>query len=254
MFGEYYFPITHVEELTKNQFIELSPLYVVSDSITIKAIIFDLDNTLIDFMRMKRLSCEASMDAMISAGLKIKKEDGMKILFGLYFQYGLEYQKIFQVFLKKVLGRLDYGIMASGIVAYRRVKEGLLYSYPNVVPTLNKLKKKYKLAILSDAPKIQAWIRLVAMQIQGKFDLVVTFDETKSKKPSKKPFIYLLKKLNLRPEECLMVGDSLKRDIAPTKSLGFKTVFAKYGEDKEKAKVKPDYVINDIKELLEISL
>jgi putative hydrolase of the HAD superfamily len=218
----------------------------------IKAIIFDLDNTLIDFMRMKRLSCEVAMDAMISAGLKINKEKGLKIIFQLYSQYGFEYQKIFQVFLKKVLGRIDYGIMASGIVAYRRVKEGLLYPYPNVVPTLNRLRKKYKLAILSDAPRIQAWIRLAAMQIQDKFDLVITFDETKSKKPSLKPFLYILKKLKLKPEECVMIGDSLKRDIAPAKEIGFKTVFAKYGEDKEKTKVKPDYVINDIKEMLEI--
>src|SRR4030066_1581542 len=97
----------------------------------IKAIIFDLDNTLIDFMRMKKLSCEAAMDAMISAGLEIEKKKGLKIMFDLYFQYGLEYQKIFQVFLRKVLGRIDYGIMASGIVAYKRVKEGLLYPYPN---------------------------------------------------------------------------------------------------------------------------
>ena len=40
----------------------------------IKTIIFDLDNTLIDFMRMKRISCEAAMDAMIKSGLKIDKE------------------------------------------------------------------------------------------------------------------------------------------------------------------------------------
>ena len=218
----------------------------------IKAIIFDLDNTLIDFMKMKRLSCKAAMDAMIKAGLKIDKEKGLKIMFQLYSEYGFEYQRIFQVFMKKVLGRIDYRTMASGIVAYRRIKEGLLYPYPNVIPTLNRLKRKYKLAILSDAPKIQAWIRLAAIGIQDKFDLVVTFDETKSKKPSRKPFLYLLKRLKLKPRECLMIGDSLKRDIAPAKKLGFKTVFAKYGGDKEKARVKPDYIISDIKELLNI--
>jgi putative hydrolase of the HAD superfamily len=60
----------------------------------------------------------------------------------------------------------------------------------------------------------------------------------------------MLKKMNLKAEDCLMIGDSLKRDIAPAKKLGFKTVFAKYGGNKEKARLKPDYVINDIKELL----
>ncbi len=220
----------------------------------IKAIIFDLDNTLIDFMRMKRLSCEAAMDAMISSGLKIDKKRGMKTLFQLYSKYGLEYQKIFQAFLRKVMGRIDYAIMASGIVAYRRVKEGLLYPYPNVVPTLNKLRKKYKLVILTDAPRIQAWIRLVAMNLQGMFDYVITFDDTKVKKPNKKPFLYALKKLKLKPTECIMVGDSLKRDMAPAKRLGFRTAFAKYGGNPAKSRVKPDYVLNDIKKLLKIKI
>ena len=220
----------------------------------IKVIIFDLDNTLIDFMRMKKTSCEAAMDAMIKAGFKIEKEEGMKILYNLYSRHGWEYQKIFQIFLKKVSGRIDYGIMASGIVAYRHVKEGLLYPFPNVIPTLKELKKKYKLIILSDAPRIQAWIRLVAMGLQEMFDYVITFDDTKTMKSNPKPFLFALKKLKLRPEECLMVGDSLKKDIATSKKLGFRTVFAKYGGNSEKSRVKPDYVINNIKELLKIKI
>lgn len=219
----------------------------------IKAIIFDLDNTLIDFMCMKRTSCEAAIDAMISAGLKISKKKGMRILFDLYSQYGLEYQRIFQVFMKKVHGRIDYGIMASGIVAYRRVKEGLLFPYKNVVPTLKKLKRKYKLVVLSDAPRIQAWIRLAAMDLQSMFDHVITFDDTGMKKPGRKPFVLALKRLKLKPDECVMVGDSLKKDIAPAKKFGFKTVFAKYGGNYEPVKVKPDYTIDDIKEILAIA-
>jgi len=39
-----------------------------------KAILFDLDNTLVDFMAMKRNSCKAAMNAMIKAGLKIDKK------------------------------------------------------------------------------------------------------------------------------------------------------------------------------------
>ena len=220
----------------------------------IKAIVFDLDQTLIDFLRMKRMSCEAAMDAMISAGLGISKKRGMNVLFELYSEHGLEYQRIFQAFLRKVLGRIDYGIMASGIVAYRRVKEGLLYPYPNVISTLRQLKRKYKLVILSDAPRIQAWIRLAAMGLQDMFDYVITFDDTKMKKPGRKPFILALKKLKLKPEECVMVGDSLKRDIAPAKRLGFRTVFAEYGGNNEPADVKPDYAIKNIKELLRIRI
>ena len=71
----------------------------------IKAVIFDLDNTLIDFMRMKRISCDAAISAMIGAGLDVNKEKAMKILFDLYDKHGLEEKNIFQIFLKRLRRR-----------------------------------------------------------------------------------------------------------------------------------------------------
>lgn len=219
---------------------------------TIKAILFDLDNTLIDFVRMKRLSCEAAIEAMINAGLKISKEQGMKLLFDLYDKKGWEYQKIFQVFLKYLTGKVDYRIMVPGVIAYKKVKEGLLIPYPGVIQTLQELRKKYKLGILSDAPKIQVWVRLFSMGIQDHFDIILSFDDTKVKKlHSDKPFLIAAKKLNLKPEEIVMIGDSIKIDLNRAKKLKMKTVFAKYGEFK-KERGKPDHVINDITELLKI--
>lgn len=216
----------------------------------VKAIIFDLDNTLIDFVRMKKLSCEAAIDAMIDAGLDMSRKEAMRELFKLYSKYGWEYQKIFQIFLRKVRGKVDYPIMSAGIVAYRRVKEGLLYSYPKVNSTLLELKKKYKLIILSDAPRIQAWIRLAAMRMNvGYFDYIITFDDTKRRKPDMKPFRFALKRLGLKPGEVAMVGDSFYRDLNPAKKLGMTTIFAKYGSDE---KGKADYTLKNVSDLLKI--
>src|SRR3989339_464076 len=105
-----------------------------------KAIIFDLDNTLIDFMKMKRMSCEAAINAMIDAGLRVNKHKGMKLLFELYGEHGLEDPKIFQKFLKRVIGKVDYRILANGIVAYRKVRSGFLEPYPHTSYVLLKLK------------------------------------------------------------------------------------------------------------------
>ena len=41
----------------------------------IKAVIFDLDNTLVDFMTMKKQAIESAINAMIDAGLKISPEE-----------------------------------------------------------------------------------------------------------------------------------------------------------------------------------
>ncbi|MEK6892546.1 MAG: TIGR02253 family HAD-type hydrolase [Nanoarchaeota archaeon] len=218
----------------------------------LKAVIFDLDNTLIDFMRMKKLSCDAAITAMMDAGLDVEKEKAIKSLFELYDQYGLEEKQIFQHFLKKLTGEINYEVLASGIVAYRRVRAGFLEPYPYVGKVLFELKKRgIKLAIVSDAPRLKAWIRLVSMKINHLFDIVVTFEDTNEFKPSNKPFMIAFEKLNLKPGDCLMVGDRPERDIEGSKKLGMVTCFAKYGNPKADASG-ADYEINNIKELLEI--
>lgn len=218
----------------------------------IKAVIFDLDNTLIDFMTMKKISCDAAITAMIGAGLNVDKSKAMKELFSLYDKYGLEEKMIFQKFLKKTAKKIDYEILASGIVAYRRVRAGFLEPYPHVAEVLFELRQRgIKLAIVSDAPRLKAWIRLVSMKINHLFDVVVTFEDTKALKPSTKPFRIAFKKLRVKPQECLMVGDRPERDIKGAKKLGMPTCFAKYGNPKAKSS-EADYEINDIKELIEI--
>ena len=218
----------------------------------IKAVIFDLDNTLIDFMSMKRISCDAAISAMIGAGLNVSKEKATKELFLLYDKFGLEKKTIFQKFLRKIAKKIDYEILASGIVAYRRVRSGFLEPYPHVGMVLFELKQRgIKLAIVSDAPRLKAWIRLVSMKINHLFDVVVTFEDTKELKPSTKPFEVAFKKLKLKASECLMVGDRPERDITGAKKLGMLTCFAKYGNPAGKD-LGADYEINDIKELLEI--
>lgn len=73
----------------------------------IKAVLFDLDNTLIDFMRFKNKCCEAAIEEMISAGLRMNKEKASSLLFKIYDKYGIEHKMIFQKFLKKAIGEID---------------------------------------------------------------------------------------------------------------------------------------------------
>lgn len=222
----------------------------------IKAILFDVDNTLVDFMTMKRKSCEAAIDAMISSGLDIKRSKAIKILFELYEEYGIENKQIFQKFLKKTTGKVDYKIVAHGIVAYRRLKESYLAPYPHVIPTLIELKKKYKLAVVTDAPRMRAWIRLVTMGIDSFFDVVVTAGDVRKQKMYSAPFKAALKKLKVAPNEAMMIGDRISRDVKQAKKLGIKTCFARYGctyiKRPKKGKSGADYEVDSIKDLLKI--
>ena len=219
----------------------------------IRAIVFDLDNTLTDFMKMKSDAVNAAIDGMIDAGLKLPREGVRARIDAIYQEQGLEYQRVFDQLLESELGHIDPKILASGIVAYRRARESALVLYPHVQMTLLELTKRgIKLGVVSDAPRAQVWLRLCSLQLQHVFDAVVTFDDTRERKPSPAPFREVLGRLGAQPADALMVGDWAERDVVGGKSLGMKTVFARYGDTFDTRESGADFDIDDVFELVAI--
>jgi len=219
----------------------------------IKAIVFDVDNTLVDFTKWKHAAVDAAIVAMIDAGLDLTPEQAHKKIYEIYEREGIEYQEVFDDFLQEVLGFIDYHVLAAGIVAYRRAREGALVSYPHVNLALLRLFRMHlKLAVVSDAPRMQVWMRLVQLGVDMFFDAVVTFDDTGVRKPAPEPFKKALEMLAVRPEETLMVGDWAERDIVGAKTLGMRTVFARYGDEFGTKVSGADFEINDVLELVPI--
>ena len=70
----------------------------------IKAVLFDLDNTLLDFMKMKNSAINAAVKSMIFAGLDVKREKAIEVIYNIYEEYGYEYQEVFDLFLKNTIG------------------------------------------------------------------------------------------------------------------------------------------------------
>jgi putative hydrolase of the HAD superfamily len=188
---------------------------------------------------------------MIKAGLDIPEKKGMEMLYKLMEEQGWEDKNIFQKFLKKTTGSMDYRKLAIAVNAYRRARIGVLSPYPGTRNVLKKLHEKgLKLAIVSDAPKLKAWLRLTAMKIESFFDVIVTLEDTGRQKPSRLPFKAAIKELQVKPEECLMVGDMPHRDMKGAKLLGMKTCFARYGYPMHVKNKNWDYEIASIKDML----
>jgi HAD superfamily hydrolase (TIGR02253 family) len=229
----------------------------------IKGIIFDVDNTLIDFYRMKSMSISNSIDAMIDAGLKIKKKEALKIIHEIFNELGMEAHLLFQSFSKKVYGKIDYKIVAAAIVAHQTVWNGFLHTFPGVIESLIELKQMgLKLGIVSDARKMHAYERLYGMRIVDFFDVVVTYDDTRKYKPSRRPFVHALRSLKLKPENCVMLGDWIKGDVGGALKMGMYACLAKYGApDHESRKmmnmnhvkkydIHPDFVLKEFSEIV----
>lgn len=219
----------------------------------IKAVVFDLDNTLVDFMAMKRQAIDAAVSAMVDAGLNLPFNEVKIRIEAIYKEWGIEFQNVFDQLLYDVFKKVDYKILSAGIIAYRRAREAALVPYPHVYMTMVELLKRgLKLAVVSDAPAREAWLRLCYLNFHHIFDAVVTFDDTGERKPSPVPFRKVLEYLSVRPEHSLMVGDWAERDIIGAANIGMKTVFARYGDTFGTVDPHADYEIRDIEELLHI--
>ena len=194
------------------------------------------------------------MDAMIKAGFKGDKKKLREELFDFYLKYGIESKDPFDEFLKK---KKSYSlrILAAGINAYRRKRQGMIKPYPGVVPTLKKLRKRgYKLAIVTDAPKLKAYMRLDMMGIVGYFDVIIGYEDTNRRKPSKLPFKKALKELKVKASDAMHVGDWRERDILGAKKMGMKSCIARYGGNELGKKVWADYYIDRFEDLEKIVL
>jgi len=220
---------------------------------SIKGVIFDLDNTLLDFMKMKEFAVKAAVKGMIEAGLMVGEDDSYTEIVSIYEEFGWENQKVFDVFIEKQIGYVEHKYLAAGIVAYRRAREANLMAYPNVNKTLMALAKSgIKLGVVSDAPSREAWMRIYYLNLYHFFDVVITFDDSGERKPSEKPFKMCLDALDLDPEETIMVGDWPERDVVGAQKLGMKTAFARYGDTFGTVHSGADWDLNDIYQLFMI--
>ena len=142
---------------------------------------------------MKRQAVTAAITAMIDAGLGLTMREAQARIDAIYKERGIEFQSVFDQLLYDVFQKVDYKILSAGIIAYRRAREAALVPYPHVNMTLVALLKRgIKLAVVSDAPGREAWLRLCYLNFHHLFDCVVTFEDTGERKPSPAPFLRAL--------------------------------------------------------------
>ncbi len=124
--------------------------------------------------------------------------------------------------------------------------------YPETPDVLEKLSKRAKLALLTNADSDDPLIEIV--RASGvKFEAIVTSDQVKCYKPDGKIFEVVLKKMGLKPNEVIMVGDSLIADIAGAKNSGIRSVWVnRTGKTINDGLPTPDWEIQNLNELLNL--
>lgn len=129
--------------------------------------------------------------------------------------------------------------------------------FVDTVPALERLKSRYKLAILSNIDN--DLFSHSAQKLQVHFDCVVTAQQLKSYKPALQNFEALLRRIAAPPSRLLHVAESLYHDVAPAKSKGIATVWVNRRQDRpaaasKRVPVRPDLVVRDLAEFSQLAV
>lgn len=211
----------------------------------VRAVLFDMDNTLFDFVAAQVAACRA-----VTRSLGIPEEHSLYPYF-LNSVHGYESHENILDFIR------DRGISRPGSYeaacrVYEQEKIRSITPYPGAIETLALIRDRgLSLGIITDAYSRDAIRRLEKAGVLPFFSGMVSYDMVLMKKPAPEPFMAALEMLKSPAEEVLLVGDSPRRDIEPGRSLGIRTVYARYGDrfSDDRMQVQADFAIDSLAEL-----
>ncbi|WP_158771862.1 haloacid dehalogenase type II [Paraglaciecola sp. L1A13] len=217
-----------------------------------KVIIFDVNETLLDLDTMST-----------SVG---KALNGHEELTTLWFSTMLHHSLVttvtgdYQDFGKIGVAALmmvaqNNNIQITEEEALTAIKTPLLSlpAHADVKPGLTALKAQgYKLVSLTNSSNKGVETQFKNAGLTDYFDKRMSIEDIKVYKPDLRSYAWALEQLNVKPEEALMVA-AHGWDIAGAKAAGLQTAFvARPGKALYPLAPKPDYVVKDLSELVEI--
>jgi len=165
-----------------------------------RTILWDMDGVISDSYSFH---FAAWQETFAKRGIKFTKEDFTQL-------FGTRNDLIVRSVIGRKFPKRDVKIIVQEKEeTFRRKAMGKIKPFPGVVRLLNALKKgNFKLGLVSSAPKENIGLVLSELNLAGIFNCIVSGQEVSESKPS--PQIYLLaaKKLEVPPNDCVVIEDS----------------------------------------------
>ncbi len=211
----------------------------------VRAVIFDMDNTLFDLVGAKMAACD-------SASAYLERDDGLELFdYFLRPDWGFEdWRNIRDYLLDRDLFTAPRYYEVCSLYEQEKLKN--IIAYPGVTEVVLEIRRKgVPLALVTDADMSHARRRLEKAGLSGAFDHIVTFEMTGRKKPDTAPFLLALRKLGSKSSVTAMIGDSPHRDLVPAREVGMQTFYARYGDRlaNTRGEVPAEYTLNSILDL-----
>lgn len=111
---------------------------------------------------------------------------------------------------------------------------------------------KIKFAILSNGSFDEKIKKIMAVKIIKNVDILVTSELTKNDKPKNDSLTYLINKLNLKNNEIIYIGDSYNEDVLVAKMSGIKVIYFCENKNKGERLVNFDFKAKDHFQIIDI--
>ena len=210
-----------------------------------KAIIFDLDDTLYDCTgSLLEASRKRAARAMVNAGLPCTEEEAYLLQKKLSEMHG-PYCPVFNEISNKF--NMGHELVRSALKAYNSNEVTDIQLFPDVVPTLKKLaQEKYKLFLLTTGIYERQYKKIELLNLKPYFDEIIINDQEVGLL-MEDSFEAIVRKYSLSPQNVVVVGDRVRGELRIAKSKGMVTVQMLHGRFKNETAYdssnKPDYKI-----------
>jgi 2-haloacid dehalogenase len=183
-----------------------------------KALLFDLDNTLLDFTASEKIGLDKVHAAYFNKHISRDKLENIYHAINKHLWRLVECNQCSVDFVKLERFRL---LVEATALSFKHEELAELYEntiaesadwYPGVKETLTTLKTKHRLGIVTNGLAQVQQTKYQRLEINKLCECYLISDVLGIAKPDKEIFTVALKQLNLRAEEVLMIGDSLASD------------------------------------------
>ncbi|WP_439880328.1 YjjG family noncanonical pyrimidine nucleotidase [Pontibacter sp. MBLB2868] len=226
-------------------------------------ILFDLDHTLWDFEKNSEETLYTLYDEFKLASFG--KFDSS----AFYKKYKFVNTRMWDLYNKGKINqkelredRFTKTLVGLGLEAHE-IPAGLSEAYTTLCPTkravfpythevLQYLQPKYGLHIITNGFKEVQHVKMASSELHGYFKEIITSECCGFKKPDRRMFEHLLDRVNIKPEDCLMIGDNYECDVEGARDAGIDQVYFNPEKIKGRKRPKPTYEISCLSELKRI--
>ena len=216
------------------------------DTIDLKAVLFDLDDTMLDRMKTFSLYCDYLINEVFPQNLSDAQKSEAKEFMVLNDRHGYEDR---ETLYQKVIRKWGLSCGTKYLIdGWYNNLDKLAAPENGLFDILEYLAMKYKLGLVTNGLISVQNSKISALGIKDYFQAIIISEAVGVNKPNNGIFLLACKKLGVEAAQSVFIGDSFENDVHGAVQAGLSAIWM----DKSNSDKEYPYKIRSLMELKEI--